>query len=121
MFTFLFWPCPLQGLLSLFAEVHCWDKFQGKFMVPFYAADIVSAQKDRLRIVREYVMLVVREYNQVRAAGAHVQQPAHTCSSCPFSAQISSHTAHLQFHNNNYLLRIAAVCRQEHGLVRSST
>ena len=94
---FLLWLCPLQGLLSLFAEVHCWDKFQGKFMVPFYAADIVSAQKDRLRIVREYVMLVVREYNQVRAAGAHGQQPTHMRSSCPFSAQIGSHTRTCSF------------------------
>jgi hypothetical protein len=55
----------VQSLLSLFAEVHCWDKFQGKFLVPFYAADIVASQKDRLRIVREHVILVVREYNQV--------------------------------------------------------
>ena len=54
-----------RDLVRLFAEVNGWDKFQGKFLVPFYAADLVANQKDRLRVVREYVLLVVRDYNQV--------------------------------------------------------
>ena len=57
-----------KTLLRLFAEVHYWNKFEGKFLVPFYAQDLYNNQRETLRILRENVMLVVREYNQILSA-----------------------------------------------------
>ncbi|GBG32973.1 Dynein heavy chain 2, axonemal [Hondaea fermentalgiana] len=51
-------------LLRLFEEVRYWEKFNGTVQIPYVAHDI-SNRKDDLRVSREYVMLVVRDYNAV--------------------------------------------------------
>ena len=53
-----------QQLLALFTEVHYWEKFHGEFVIPYVAHDICN-QREKLRVMREHVMLVVRAYNDI--------------------------------------------------------
>ena len=53
-----------EELLSLFAEVQHWEAFNGEFTVPYVAHDICN-QREKLRIAREHVMLLVQAYNDV--------------------------------------------------------
>jgi dynein heavy chain len=79
-----------QQLLALFTEVHYWEKvsarlpipasaclsnkltlpsraqFHGEFSIPYVAHDICN-QREKLRVMREHVMLVVRAYNDILA------------------------------------------------------
>lgn len=51
-------------LLSLFSEVRLWDTFEGR-AIPYTAHDLANNQNERLRQIREHVMIVVRGYNDV--------------------------------------------------------
>lgn len=53
-----------EDLISLFAEVSYWEKFQGEFNIPYQAHDMCN-KKEQLRVMRENVMLVVRAYNEL--------------------------------------------------------
>ena len=52
-------------LLHMLREVHYWGKFHGKYMVPFYAADLFNNASTSLLSVRESVMHLVMEYNSI--------------------------------------------------------
>mmetsp|Transcript_14527 Transcript_14527/g.44826 ORF Transcript_14527/g.44826 Transcript_14527/m.44826 type:complete len:398 (-) Transcript_14527:11342-12535(-) len=52
------------GLLCMFSEVQYWEKFQGEFAIPYVAHDICN-QREKLRVMREHVMLIVRAYNRI--------------------------------------------------------
>ena len=55
-----------KALLKIFQEVYYWEKIQGSgIVVPFNAHDIYSTWRDPLRVTREHVIRVVREYNTV--------------------------------------------------------
>jgi dynein heavy chain, axonemal len=56
-----------QPLLTLFSEVAHWEKVGGNFPIPYPALDICN-QKEKLRVLRESVMLVVRSYNAILRA-----------------------------------------------------
>jgi dynein heavy chain len=45
-------------------QVRYWDKFKGDFPIPYVAHEMFLQQED-LRVVRENVMLVVRDYNTI--------------------------------------------------------
>ncbi|KAJ3024564.1 UNVERIFIED_CONTAM: Dynein heavy chain 2, axonemal [Siphonaria sp. JEL0065] len=51
-----------HDLLRAFAEIHYWQKL--KCDVPFYVQEIFS-KREELRILRENVLLVVRDYNSI--------------------------------------------------------
>ena len=53
-----------RPLLKLFAEVHYWQFFNGEVQIPYIAHDI-SNQREQLRVLREHVLLVVRDYNRI--------------------------------------------------------
>ncbi len=53
-----------KDLLRLFNEVRYWDKFGGEFDIP-YQALLMYREQDGLRVLRESVMLVVRDYNAI--------------------------------------------------------
>ncbi|RLN72009.1 hypothetical protein BBJ28_00019305, partial [Nothophytophthora sp. Chile5] len=53
-----------RPLVNLFAEVHYWQYFNGEIQIPYMAHDICN-QKEQLRVLREHVMLVVRDYNRI--------------------------------------------------------
>ena len=53
-----------QSLLRLLDEVHYWEKFRGEYNIP-YVAHGMSDRADHLRILRENVMAVVRDYNTI--------------------------------------------------------
>ncbi|POM79920.1 Dynein heavy chain, partial [Phytophthora palmivora] len=53
-----------RPLLNLFSEVHYWQYFNGEIQIPYMAHDICN-QKEQLRVLREHVMLVVRDYNRI--------------------------------------------------------
>ena len=50
--------------MRLFNEVRYWEKFQGEVQIPYVAHDITN-KREELRIIREHVLLVVRDYNQI--------------------------------------------------------
>ena len=54
-----------EGIAEMLAEVHYWEKFQGKFLVPFYASDLATNLADGLRTLQDMVMMVVAEYNGI--------------------------------------------------------
>lgn len=55
-----------KGMLKVFQEVYYWEKIQGSgIVIPFSAYDVYSTHKDTLRVTREHVMRVVREYNVI--------------------------------------------------------
>lgn len=54
-----------EGLQKLFNEVHGWQKFGGRYTVPFAAVDLKNNRMDALRKAQEQVMLVVRAYNGI--------------------------------------------------------
>lgn len=51
-----------KELLKLFNEMYYWERL--RFEVPHYAVDIYR-QCDNLRVLRENVLLVVRDYNRI--------------------------------------------------------
>jgi dynein heavy chain len=53
-----------KHLLRLFNEVRFWQKFHGDFPIPYIAHEMYL-QQDSLRVLRESVMLVVRDYNAI--------------------------------------------------------
>ena len=53
-----------EELLALFTEVTNWEKFHGEFTIPYIAHDICN-RKESLRVLRELVMLIVRDYNEI--------------------------------------------------------
>ena len=53
-----------KDLLKLFNEVTFWQRFGGEHPIPYLALDIAH-QRDNLRLLRENVMLVVTDYNQI--------------------------------------------------------
>lgn len=53
--------CVFRPLLKLFEELHYWEKLS--FEIPHYVVD-VYAKCEELRILRESVLLVVRDYNR---------------------------------------------------------
>jgi dynein heavy chain, axonemal len=53
-----------RDLASLFIEVIYWEKFHGEITIPYAAHDICN-QREKLRVVREHVMLIVRAYNAI--------------------------------------------------------
>ena len=53
-----------RPLMKLFAEVHYWQFFNGEVQIPYIAHDI-SNQREQLRVLREHVLLVVRDYNSM--------------------------------------------------------
>jgi len=53
-----------KHLLRLFNEVRYWEKFHGDFPIPYIAHEMYL-QQDALRVLRESVMLVVRDYNTI--------------------------------------------------------
>lgn len=55
-----------RQLLRLIKECVSWKKLANLgVVIPNYADDLVSVHKENLRVLREYVMLVVRDYNQI--------------------------------------------------------
>ena len=57
-----------KDLLRLFSEIHYWQKL--KFDIPFHVQEIAHRQED-LRVLRERVLLVVRDYNAIWDALNH--------------------------------------------------
>lgn len=53
-----------KHLLRLFNEVRFWEKFHGDYPIPYIAHEMYL-QQDALRVLRESVMLVVRDYNSI--------------------------------------------------------
>ena len=53
-----------HNLLRLFNEVRLWDTFEG-MPIPYVAHDLANNQNERLRQLREHVMIIVRGYNGV--------------------------------------------------------
>ena len=51
-------------VLTMFSEVEAWKRFQGEHPIPYIAHDIMG-QQENLRILRDNVMLVVRDYNEI--------------------------------------------------------
>lgn len=51
-----------RALLKLFGEMHYWERL--RFEVPHYATEIYQ-QCEELRVLRENVMLIVRDYNRI--------------------------------------------------------
>ncbi|CAE8674019.1 unnamed protein product, partial [Polarella glacialis] len=48
--------------------VYYWEKIQGSGIVVPYAAHELASQRDKLRVIREHVLRVVRDYNQIMTA-----------------------------------------------------
>ena len=53
-----------KTLLKLFQEINYWERLM--FEIPHYAADVYS-KREELRVLRENVLLVVRDYNRIIA------------------------------------------------------
>ena len=56
---FIFLLC--RKLQKLFQEIHYWERLM--FEIPHYASEVHS-RKEELRILKENVLLVVRDYNR---------------------------------------------------------
>eukprot|EP00795_Rhopilema_esculentum_P016694 gene16694-8141_t len=54
-----------RKLQKLFQEIHYWERLM--FEIPHYASEVHS-RKEELRILKENVLLVVRDYNRIIAA-----------------------------------------------------
>lgn len=76
-----------KGLLRVLREVYCWEKIQGSgryaccycssvvigIVVPYSAHDL-GTHREHMRVVREHVMRVVREYNEIIDALSPVER-----------------------------------------------
>ena len=55
-----------KGVFKLIKETVVWKKLTSEGAAPpNYADELVTSQKENLRVLREYVMLVVRDYNMI--------------------------------------------------------
>lgn len=54
-----------KGLMKLVAEVKCWEKLQSfGIIIPFEVSEVAS-YREEFRIIKENVLLVVRDYNSI--------------------------------------------------------
>jgi dynein heavy chain len=51
-----------RTLLKLFGEMSQWERL--RFEMPHYAMEVYS-KSEQLRVLREYIMLVIRDYNKI--------------------------------------------------------
>jgi len=55
-----------KEIYKLIKETVCWKKLSSEGAAPpNYTDDLISIHKENLRVLREYVMLVVRDYNKI--------------------------------------------------------
>ena len=55
-----------KGIYKLIKETIIWKKLSSDGAgPPIYADELVTAHKENLRVLREYVLLVVRDYNMI--------------------------------------------------------
>lgn len=54
-----------KDLLSMGQEVHFWERM--RLAVPLVAMEI-NAQREKYRVLRDNILMVVRDYNKVRAS-----------------------------------------------------
>jgi dynein heavy chain, axonemal len=55
-----------RSILKLIKEASSWHKLKTYgAVVPPYADEVLNTQRENLRVLREYVMLVVRDYNMI--------------------------------------------------------
>lgn len=55
-----------KGILKLIKETVVWKKLSSEGAgPPAYADELVVSHRENLRVLREYVMLVVRDYNMI--------------------------------------------------------
>ncbi len=55
-----------KDLLSMGQEVHYWERM--RMPIPYIAMEI-NAQREKYRVLRDNILMVVRDYNKVRADG----------------------------------------------------
>jgi len=60
-------------LASMLAEITNWERFEGKFNIPFFAADIAHEYTESTRILRSHVLLAVEDYNSIIASMDEVE------------------------------------------------
>lgn len=53
--------CVLRNLLKMFNEIHYWDRLL--YEIPHYVSEVYQ-RREELHILRENVLLVVRDYNR---------------------------------------------------------
>jgi len=55
-------------VLAMLTEVQTWERFEGKFSIPFYASDLAHSHADSLRVLRQLVVNICDEYNTIIAS-----------------------------------------------------
>jgi dynein heavy chain, axonemal len=58
-----------KDLLAMSQEVHCWERM--RMNIPYIAMEI-QAQREKYRVLRDNVLMVVRDYNKVRNTSRHL-------------------------------------------------
>lgn len=56
-----------KDLLSMGQEVHYWERM--RMPIPYIAMEI-NAQREKYRVLRDNILMVVRDYNKVRRGGS---------------------------------------------------
>ena len=103
-------------LLKLFNEVRYWDKFHGIYPIPYVAHEMYQHQ-DSLRIVREAVMLVVRDYNTIVDALPHDERRLFTEHLRRVDRKISPGLAKLTWNEKHIKDWFVKTCREQCGRV----
>ena len=98
-----------RTLLQLFSEVAYWEKL--RFEIPYVAMDIAT-HRERYRCLRENVMLVVREYNQILKALSPQERtlPLESAANAPLDAELCRRVPLLILPRN--AAEFAAICRR---------
>ena len=103
-------------LLKLFNEVRYWDRFHGIYPIPYVAYEMYQHQ-DSLRIVREAVMLVVRDYNTIVDALPHDDRRLFTEHLRRVDRKISPGLAKLTWNEKHIKDWFVTTCREQCGRV----
>ena len=118
-----------KTLMKLIIEVTGWKKLTHiGIMIPSSADELVSSLKESLRVLREYVMLVVREYNQIldemedkdskidvkKLLAEHLENTDRTLHAGLFNLKWSSKTV-----LENFVKRCRASCAELHRILKT--
>ena len=50
---------------TMLSEIAHWERFDGKFLIPYFAADIAHEFTEPMRVLRMHVLLAVDDYNSI--------------------------------------------------------
>lgn len=100
-----------KGLLRLIVEVQYWSKLQSSGIVIPHQVHQILQNKEKLRVLRENVMLVVRDYNSILDSLGKMERPIFQQNMEELDSEIEPGTKRYRWNSSNVAENFVRKCR----------